>query len=67
MKVPCSVIRDLLPLYHDSVCSPESCTLVEEHLKDCEACQEEFHKLEESLCPRLQRKKRNTNPKGTKR
>ena len=48
MKVPCSVIRDLLPLYHDSVCSPESSTMVEEHLKDCEACQEEFHKLEES-------------------
>ena len=48
MKVPCSVIRDLLPLYHDSVCSPESSAMVEEHLKNCEACQEEFHKLEES-------------------
>ncbi len=48
MKVPCSVIRDLLPLYHDSVCSPESSAMIEEHLKDCEACQEEFHKLEES-------------------
>ena len=48
MKVPCSVIQDLLPLYHDSVCSPESSAMIEEHLKDCEACQEEFHKLEES-------------------
>ena len=48
MKVPCSVIQDLLPLYHDSVCSPESSAMIEEHLKDCESCQEEFHKLEES-------------------
>lgn len=48
MKVPCSVIQDLLPLYHDNVCSPESSAMIEEHLKDCEACQEEFHKLEES-------------------
>ena len=37
MKVPCSVIRDLLPLYHDSVCSPESSAMVEEHMKDFEA------------------------------
>ena len=58
MKVPCSVIRDLLPLYHDSVCSPESSALMEEHLKDCEACQEEFHKLEESPLPRELGKKR---------
>lgn len=51
MKVPCSVIQDLLPLYHDNVCSPESCAMIEEHLKDCEACQEEFHRLEESPLP----------------
>ena len=51
MKVPCSVIQDLLPLYHDGVCSPESSAMIEEHLKDCEACQEEFHKLEESPLP----------------
>lgn len=51
MKVPCNVIRDLLPLYHDSVCSPETAALVEEHLKDCDACQEEFHKLQANLLP----------------
>ena len=51
MKVPCNVIRDLLPLYHDNVCSPETATLVEEHLKDCDACQEEFHKLQANLLP----------------
>lgn len=51
MKVPCSVIKDLLPLYHDSVCSPESAALVEEHLRECESCQEEFHRLETALLP----------------
>lgn len=48
MNISCKVIQDLLPLYHDNVCSPESSAMIEEHLKDCEACQEEFHKLEES-------------------
>lgn len=39
MKLPCALVRDLLPLYHDQVCAPESRAAVEEHLKDCEACQ----------------------------
>ena len=48
MNISCKVIQDLLPLYHDGVCAPETNALVEEHLQTCEACQEEFHKLEES-------------------
>ncbi len=48
MKVTCKVIQDLLPLYHDGVASPDTAALVEEHLKDCEACQEVYHKLQES-------------------
>lgn len=39
MKLSCKVIEDLLPLYHDGVCSPESAELVEEHLAGCEKCQ----------------------------
>ena len=58
MKVPCSVIQDLLPLYHDNVCSPESSAMIEEHLKDCEACQEEFHKLEESPLAEMEKKRK---------
>lgn len=38
MKLSCNVARDLLPLYHDGVCSGESCELVEAHLKDCPDC-----------------------------
>lgn len=38
MKLPCSVIQDLLPLYCDSACSPESRALINEHLNECEDC-----------------------------
>lgn len=38
MKLSCNVTRDLLPLYHDGVCSEESGRLVEDHIKDCADC-----------------------------
>lgn len=38
MKLHCKVIEDMLPIYHDGVCSPESAALIEEHLKDCSQC-----------------------------
>lgn len=34
----CEIIRDLLPLYHDDVCSPESRVAVEDHLEHCQVC-----------------------------
>ncbi len=34
----CKIVQDLLPLYHDGVCSDESCVFVEEHLKACDVC-----------------------------
>ena len=38
MSIPCSVIRDLLPLYIAQVCSPETEAEVEAHLKTCDKC-----------------------------
>ena len=38
MKYDCDVIRDLLPLYADSVCSDKSRIMVEEHLQECASC-----------------------------
>lgn len=38
MKLPCKTIEDLLPLYHDGVCSEESRRLVDEHIEGCEKC-----------------------------
>ena len=34
----CEIVRDLLPLYEDGLCSEESRRAVEEHLATCEAC-----------------------------
>lgn len=45
MKLNCNVVKDLLPLYHDGVCSQESQALVEEHLKGCEDCRAELRSL----------------------
>lgn len=49
MKLNCDVIRDLLPLYHDGICSEESQTLVEEHLAECAACKNVLHTLQEEI------------------
>jgi hypothetical protein len=38
MKISCEIVKDLLPLYHDDVCSNESRIAVEEHLLECDTC-----------------------------
>lgn len=38
MKISCEIIRDLIPLYEDEVCSEKSREAVEKHLKGCEEC-----------------------------
>ncbi|MGX1265820.1 hypothetical protein RKD55_003624 [Rossellomorea marisflavi] len=48
-EVPCRVIEDLLPLYHDDVCSEESRALVEGHLSQCEACRNELQRMRAGL------------------
>ena len=53
MKVTCKVIQDLLPCTTTASPPPDTAALVEEHLKDCEACQEVFHKLQEAPAPSL--------------
>lgn len=49
MKIPCNVIRDLLPLYQDGVCSPESCQLVEAHMEECPQCRAEWERMRAPL------------------
>jgi len=39
MKTTCGIVKDLLPLYIDGVCSEESKALVQAHLSECEKCQ----------------------------
>ena len=38
IKYPCDLIRDLLPLYCDEVCSQDSAEAVQEHIDTCENC-----------------------------
>ena len=45
MKLDCEVIRDLLPLYAEHMASPASTALVEEHLRECEACRAELEQM----------------------
>ena len=53
MKYPCSLIQDLLPLYHDGVCSEESNKIIEAHLSECSSCKDYYNSLceaDENLC-----------------
>ena len=47
MKYPCNLIQDLLPLYHDGVCSEESKQAVEQHLSECSVCKDTYTSLSE--------------------
>ena len=38
-KMSCEVVQDLLPLYQDGACSEDSKVMIEEHLRECQACQ----------------------------
>jgi len=49
MNVTCNVIRDLLPVYHDDICSPDSRALVEEHLHGCEKCRAELAAMDADM------------------
>lgn len=49
MKISCEIIRDLLPLYHDGVCSNDSKKLVEEHLAYCDSCKAELKAMDDEL------------------
>lgn len=51
MKNECSIVRDLLPLYTESLLSEESVAFVRSHLKDCQACQTEYINMSEPSIP----------------
>ena len=47
MKLSCNIIRDLMPLYIDGVCSEESKKIVKDHLEECKECQAYFVSMNE--------------------
>ncbi|MFT5875872.1 MAG: hypothetical protein ACI8WT_004872 [Clostridium sp.] len=44
-KVSCEVIKDMLPLYYDEVCSGETKKMVEDHLNQCSNCKSELERI----------------------
>ena len=44
-KINCSLIKDLLPLYIDELCSNESTEIIKNHLEVCEECNKEYSQL----------------------
>jgi len=49
MNVSCEIIKDLLPLYHDGVCSNDSKAMIEEHLAECDGCKADLQTMDEAL------------------
>ena len=48
MNISCDCIMDLLPLYHDGVCSEASKKLIEAHLEECAACKGMLDKMKDT-------------------
>lgn len=49
MNKICEIVQDLLPLYVDGVCSRSAAELVEEHIRDCEACRSVHEKMQSDV------------------
>ena len=45
MKIPCSVVRDLLPLYAEELIEEETRALVDEHLEECSECSQKLEEI----------------------
>lgn len=52
----CNIVRDLLPLYFDGLCSEETVAQLEEHLKQCEECRGIKEGLEPEKMPEPEQK-----------
>ena len=58
MKLTCSIVDDLLPLYLEDMCSADSKAALEEHLQECSACREKLARMKNSdLIPQVERQK----------
>lgn len=45
MNKKCDIIKDLLPLYAENMCSDDSRQAVAEHIDECESCRNELNKI----------------------
>jgi len=49
MRISCEIVKDLLPLYYDDVCSNDSKTAVTEHIATCDSCKAELQGMQSNL------------------
>jgi len=62
--IHCAVIKDLLPLYYDGVCSEETRMLIEEHMGSCNECKKELESLHATIeIPPIEREHRKQDEK----
>lgn len=47
MKLSCDTIQDMLPLVADDLASGDTVKLVNDHIKDCEECKQEYEEMKE--------------------
>ena len=62
MNMNCRIADDLLPLYVDGVCSPDSRALLEEHLRTCPACREKLKRMGQDTPPAPVEEMASANP-----
>lgn len=48
-KLKCEVVKDLLPLYKEKLCSDVTAELVGQHLEDCESCANDFDAINQVI------------------
>lgn len=54
MTIDCGIMEDLLPLYVDEVCTESSRQAIEQHLTDCQNCQQKLSAMQgASLLPKV--------------
>jgi len=46
-RLPCGVVRDLLPLYADDLVSEDTGKMIKEHLEGCEDCRSRYERMTE--------------------
>lgn len=49
MRITCEIIKDILPLYYDNICSQDSRNLVDEHLAECTNCRKELELMNSDI------------------
>lgn len=74
MKYDCNVVKDLLPLYQDNICSSTSKDIVEEHLRECADCKKVAEQMSDGTVEKtltveknhvLEKHRKNVNRKTT--